>query len=94
MNKDVEYYAMDRARNSTPRRKFPVVKDTEPPVITYTVENGYIADDGTIVLGVEGKIIFKITDNYMLDKFYYRINGEEWRSVQLSGKEATVTITV
>jgi len=91
---DVEYYAIDRSNNKVNPKKLRVFRDTEPPTITYILEDAYEAEDGSIILGINGKIIFNITDNYGLGKFYYRIDDGEWKEVPLSGKRAQVTLTL
>jgi hypothetical protein len=90
----VEYYATDKSNNQTTKKILAVYKDTTPPTITYRVENGYIDSDGTIVLGVNGKIIFTIEDDRALGKFYYRIDQGNWQEIPLQGKKQDVTISL
>jgi len=90
----LEYYANDRSGNNAARKILRYVKDNTPPNITYEVINGYIDTDGTVVLGVDGKIVFTITDDRQLGKFYYRIDGGEWKEIVLQGKQATVTLSL
>jgi hypothetical protein len=91
---NVEYYASDKSNNQTPKKILGVYKDTTPPTITYRVENGYIDSDGTIVLGIDGKIIFTIEDDRALGKFYYRIDQGNWQEINLQGKKQDIIISL
>jgi len=91
---DVEYYAMDSNNNKTDTKKIRIFRDIGPPTITYTIEDGFVAEDGSIILGINGKIIFTITDDYGLGKFYYRIDAGEWKEVPLSGKRVQIILTL
>jgi hypothetical protein len=89
---DIQYYASDRGGNTSNPKILKVVKDTEPPTITFTVENGFI-DDDTIVLGSNGVIVFTISDQYGLKEFRYSIDNGQEQVIPLQGKQQTVRIT-
>jgi hypothetical protein len=91
---NIEYYAIDKSNNQAPKKILATYKDTTPPTITYRVENGYIDSDGTIVLGVDGKIIFTIEDDRALGKFFYRIDQGNWQEIPLQGKKQDVTLSL
>jgi hypothetical protein len=90
---DIQYYASDRGGNTSNPKILKVVKDTEPPTITFTVENGFIDDDDTIVLGSNGVIVFTISDQYGLKEFRYSIDNGQEQVIPLQGKQQTVRIT-
>jgi hypothetical protein len=90
----IKYYASDRAGNTSNPKIIKIVKDTEPPSITFTVENGFIDEsDDTIVLGSNGAVVFTISDQYGLKEFRYSIDSGQEQVIQLQGKQQTVRIT-
>jgi hypothetical protein len=91
---DIQYHASDRGGNTSNPKILKAVKDTEPPTISFTVENGFIDEsDGTIVLGNNGAIVFTINDQYGLKEFRYKIDNGQEQVIQLRGKQQTVRIT-